>query len=151
MDSNEFDYSIFHIGNGKVTMSLFNQKITFTTSDIDLLKSINIMEKLLDILYRRGLISASDKEALMRESDIEESISPYRTKVLDKVKSMYHYNDGRRYEGEKYDLTTAKDIYNKYKDSIDTKYTCDDVYVAINAQYHDYSTLFHKWFNDIDV
>lgn len=25
-----------------------------------------------------------------------------------------------------------------------------NVYVAINAQYHDYSTLFHKWFNDID-
>lgn len=40
MDSNEFDYSIFHIGNGKVTMSLFNQKITLTTSDIDLLKSM---------------------------------------------------------------------------------------------------------------
>lgn len=40
MDSNEFDYSIFHIGNGKVTMSLFNQKITITTSDIDLLKSM---------------------------------------------------------------------------------------------------------------
>lgn len=108
------------------------------------------MEKLLDILYRRGLISASDKEALIRESNIEESISPYRTKVIDKVKSMYHYNDGRKYEGEKYDLATAKDVYNKYKDSIDTKYTYDDIYVAINAQYHDYSTLFHKWFNDID-
>ena len=40
VDSNEFDYSIFHIGNGKVTMSLFNQKITLTTSDIDLLKSM---------------------------------------------------------------------------------------------------------------
>ena len=40
MDSNEFDYSIFHIGNGKVIMSLFNQKITLTTSDIDLLKSM---------------------------------------------------------------------------------------------------------------
>ena len=40
MDSNEFDYSIFHIGNSKVTMSLLNQKITITTSDIDLLKSM---------------------------------------------------------------------------------------------------------------
>ena len=40
MGSNEFDYSIFHIGNSKVTMSLFNQKITLTTSDIDLLKSM---------------------------------------------------------------------------------------------------------------
>ena len=48
------------------------------------------MEKLLDILYRRGLISASDKEDLMREGNIEESVSPYRTKVIDKVKSMYH-------------------------------------------------------------
>ena len=102
------------------------------------------MEKLLDILYRRGLISASDKEDLMREVNIEESVSPYRTKVIDKVKSMYHYKDGIKYEGEKYDLTTAKDVYNKYRNSIDTKYTCDDVYIAINAQYHDYSTLFHK-------
>lgn len=49
----------------------------------------------------------------MREVNIEEPVSPYRTKVIDKVKSMYHYNDGRKYEG-------------------------------------DYSTLFHKWFNDID-
>ena len=40
MNSNEFDYSIFHIGNGKITMYLFNQKITLTTSDIDLLKSM---------------------------------------------------------------------------------------------------------------
>ena len=40
VDSNEFDYSIFHIGNSKVTMSLFNQKISFTTSNIDLLKSM---------------------------------------------------------------------------------------------------------------
>lgn len=24
------------------------------------------------------------------------------------------------------------------------------IYIAINTQYHDYSTLFHKWFNDID-
>ena len=78
----------------------------------------------------------------MREVNIEEPISPYRSKVIDKIKSMYHYNDSRKYEGEKYDLATAKDIYNKY--------TCDDVYVAINAQYHDYFTLFHKWFNDID-
>ena len=44
------------------------------------------MEKLLDILYRRGLISASDKEDLMREVNIEEPVSPYRTKVIDKVK-----------------------------------------------------------------
>ena len=108
------------------------------------------MEKLLDILYRRGLISVLDKEDLMREVNIEEPVSSYRTKVIDKVKSMYHYKDGRKYEGEKYDLTTAKDVYNKYRSSIDTKYTCDDVYVAINAQYHDYSILFHKWFNDID-
>ena len=24
------------------------------------------------------------------------------------------------------------------------------IYIAINTQYHDYSTLFYKWFNDID-
>ena len=24
------------------------------------------------------------------------------------------------------------------------------IYIVINAQYHDYSTLFYKWFNDID-
>ena len=128
-----------------------NSFLDLIKDDNDEIDVIGLLEEMTtSLMDSRGLISASDKEALMRESDIEESISPYRTKVIDKVKSMYHYNDGRRYEGEKYDLATAKDVYNKYKDSIDTKYTCDDVYVAINAQYHDYSTLFHKWFNDID-
>ena len=65
-------------------------------------------------------------------------------KAKHKLEEQVIYDILNGYEGEKYDLAIAKNIYNKYKNSIDTKYTCDDVYVAINAQYHDYSTLFHK-------
>jgi len=38
VDSKSFNYGIFNIGEGKISMSILNQKITFTKNDIDLLK-----------------------------------------------------------------------------------------------------------------
>ena len=50
------------------------------------------------------------------------------------VSNMYHFENGRKYVGEKFDMTKAKEVCERY--------------VAINAQYHDYCELFKSWFGD---
>lgn len=64
------------------------------------------------------------------------------------VSSMYHTENGRRYAGEKYDLDKAKEVCERYKGFLPSTVTHVDVYVAINAQYHDYANLFKSWFGD---
>lgn len=41
-------------------------------------------------------------------------------------------------------LTVVCHVYEKLRDA--DSYTIGDIYVAINAQYHDYCELFEKWF-----
>lgn len=62
------------------------------------------------------------------------------------VAEMFHVENDKKYVGEKYSPTFAKTVFEKNKAHLpeDTDYW--DVYVAINAQYHDYAKLFHKWF-----
>lgn len=40
----------------------------------------------------------------------------------------------------------AHEVCNKFKDKLEEDIEVADVYVAINAQYHDYCKLFEKWF-----
>jgi len=109
------------------------------------------MSKLVDILYKRGLITEEDRlEVIKNDDNIKELSSPYRTKVHEVVSNMYHYHDGKKYEGERYSMNDAKEVYEKYRKYIDNKYTCEDIYIAINAQYHDYENLFSEWFDEID-
>lgn len=62
------------------------------------------------------------------------------------VSNMYHEEHGKRHAGEKYDMYKAKEIHERYKGIIPYNVTIADVYVAINAQYHDYGELFKSWF-----
>lgn len=62
------------------------------------------------------------------------------------VSEMYHYHNGTKLSGEKYDWSKAKDVYDRYRNSIPADVTVADVYVAINAQCHDYGELFRSWF-----
>lgn len=62
------------------------------------------------------------------------------------VDEMYHVKDGKKYIGEKYDMQKAHEVCNKFKDKLEEDIEIADVYVAINAQYHDYCKLFEKWF-----
>lgn len=62
------------------------------------------------------------------------------------VSNMHHLENGRKHVGEKYDMNKAKEVYEKYKGMLNKDLTCADIYVAINAQYHDYSELFKRWF-----
>lgn len=64
------------------------------------------------------------------------------------VSNMYHYENGRKYVGEKFDITKAKEVCERYRGIIPQSVTSADVYVAINAQYHDYGELFKSWFGD---
>lgn len=66
------------------------------------------------------------------------------------VSEMYHVKrTGVVCKGEIYSIEYAKQIYEKKIRPINNNYNCWDVYVAINAQYHDYVRLFKEWNSDI--
>lgn len=52
----------------------------------------------------------------------------------------------KKYVGEKYDMNKAHEICERYKEVLPNDVEPCDVYVAINAQYHDYAKLFEEWF-----
>lgn len=62
------------------------------------------------------------------------------------VEQMYHVKDNKKYIGEKYDMNKAHEICERYKEVLPNNVEPCDVYVAINAQYHDYAKLFEEWF-----
>ena len=64
------------------------------------------------------------------------------------VADMYHYDGGRKYVGEKYSMNKAKEVCERFRGMIPTHVNYVDIYVAINAQYHDYCILFKSWFGD---
>lgn len=68
------------------------------------------------------------------------------------VSHMYHTASGKKYIGEKFDMNKAKEVYSRYKGMFTTDASEYDVYIAINAQYHDYCELFKAWFgSNIDT
>lgn len=59
---------------------------------------------------------------------------------------LYHVKDNKKYIGEKYDMNKAHEICERYKEVLPNDVEPCDIYVAINAQYHDYAKLFEEWF-----
>lgn len=76
---------------------------------------------------------------------LKAEISELKTQVAVSA-AMYHVKDGKKYIGEKYDMQKAHEVCSKFKDKLEDEVEVADVYVAINAQYHDYCELFEKWF-----
>lgn len=74
----------------------------------------------------------------------KEHMDTHEAKAI--VADMWHENKGHKYVGEKYSMERAKEIYEKNKLMLGPDVTMVDVYVAINAQYHDYCQLFTSWF-----
>lgn len=64
------------------------------------------------------------------------------------VMHMYHFENGKKYAGEKFDMHKAKEVKQKYRDILPEEATVMDIYVAINAQYHDYAALFKSWYRE---
>lgn len=92
--------------------------------------------------HSRGYDSLFDRFLNGGES---EHFDEHRAKHL--VSKMYHMEPGNKMvSGEHFSMTKAKDVYETYKKMYDLDITLEDVYVAINAQYHDYYTVFKTWF-----
>lgn len=67
------------------------------------------------------------------------------------VSTMHHTADnGKVCKGEIYNYDCAKNVFDKYVRNINSSITVWDVYVAINAQYHDYIRLYSEWFRNIN-
>ena len=66
------------------------------------------------------------------------------------VCSMYHTKaNGIVCRGEVFTVEDAKAIYDKHVRNINREITYWDVYVAVNAQYHDYVRLYQDWFPNL--
>lgn len=61
------------------------------------------------------------------------------------VDSMYHFEGGKKHSGEYFDMNKAKEVKEMYKSILPHDIEVCDIYVAINAQYHDYVALFKSW------
>lgn len=117
---------------------------------------------LLQLLKKKGIISDSDMHEFHELADInlydmqtypasedidikeEYHISEDEAKHI--VSKMYHCSDGKRYMGERFSISYAKDICTKYKEMLGGSVTYVDIYLAINSQYHNYCSLFKNWF-----
>ena len=96
------------------------------------------------IMSRIDDMSTEDKINLLYMLDNRDDDMQY---AKDIVSDMYHTSGNKKYIGERYDMHKAKEVYNEYKHKLHN-YSIEDVYIAINAQYHDYCALFKKWFGD---
>lgn len=93
----------------------------------------------------------SDKDKLFRmmledDGSTNNHFNESTAKYL--VSQMYHTSGGKKFVGEKYDMSKAKEITERYRGIIPQSATYADVYVALNAQYHDYCELLKVWFGD---
>lgn len=93
-------------------------------------------------------LSPEDKRRMMKMMSGEdtEHFSQDHAKYI--VSQMYHTENGRKHMGEKYSYDKAKEISQRYAGMISHNITPCDIYVAINAQYHDYCSLYKSWFGD---
>lgn len=75
---------------------------------------------------------------------MEEHFSEPHAKNI--VSEMYHIENGKKHVGEKFDMNKAREVRERFRGIIPQNITVADIYVAINAQYHDYEDLFKTWF-----
>lgn len=81
--------------------------------------------------YRRGM-----------RNNMEYLDMTYAKKI---VSEMYHKDKNEIIKGEHFNMHKAEEVYNKYKHALNDA-TVEEVYIALNAQYHDYCPLFKSWF-----
>lgn len=98
--------------------------------------------------YGRRGYDEQERRILMQMLGGSEGYNEHFNKrsAKDTVEEMFHVKDNKKYIGEKYDMQKAHEVCEKYKNKLDDEVEVADVYVAINAQYHDYCELFERWF-----
>lgn len=94
----------------------------------------------------QGIWDAIDADMLMSGGYNDDGYHFDEYEVKEVVEQMYHVKDNKKYIGEKYDMNKAHEICERYKEVLPNDVEPCDVYVAINAQYHDYAKLFEEWF-----
>lgn len=129
-----FDFDIPFIGGGNISKGIISLEIPYVNKIVALNQTDldDKEEKILTMLMSGGY------------NDGEYHFDEYEAKEV--VEQMYHVKDNKKYVGEKYDMNKAHEICERYKEVLPNDVEPCDVYVAINAQYHDYAKLFEEWF-----
>lgn len=79
-----------------------------------------------------------------------DTIEDVKTAVNSLIANLKTADNGKVCKGEIYNYDCAKNVFDKYVRNINSSITVWDVYVAINAQYHDYVRLYSEWFRNIN-
>ena len=117
----------------------------YPLSACNLFKSIEVCQVYILCLYQYKLKQHEKDFSFIRITDDDGyHFDEYEAKEV--VEQMYHVKDNKKYIGEKYDMNKAHEICERYKEVLPNDVEPCDVYVAINAQYHDYAKLFEEWF-----
>lgn len=110
----------------------------------------DMIHKFAEVLYNKNLLSEEAVWEMMKDFH-EELIGKHFTEpyALHQVSKMYHTNHkGLKIDEPMFSMETAKHIYDKNIRNLSKDITPCDVYVALNAQYHDNINLYKKWFPD---
>lgn len=81
----------------------------------------------------------------MRDS-MGDHIDEYEAKDI--VAHLCHTENGRKYMGEKYDMSKAREICERYRGILPSSVSPSELYLALNTHYHNYAELFKAWFGD---
>ena len=104
------------------------------------------MEQLVKLLYQKGFLSESELSGLNYQAQDDKYM--WAREIVNK---MHHSYNGTEYRGEKYPMSEINEVYNMYKHQLDPHVKPYHVYIALNAQYHDYCPIFKRWgLDDID-
>lgn len=106
------------------------------------------------------------KEAVCENTDIDEEdlfeiMKDFHERLAGKhfnepyaiyqVSQMYHTNNkGVKIDTPLFSIENAKKIYDRRIRPLNKDVTMWDVYVALNAQYHDNIDLYEKWFSNVN-
>ena len=108
-------------------------------------------EKIHEMIGKHDSIHKSMISAITGSHNPEHKSHDFSTPMTDMeakevVAKMWHYDDGEKEKGEHFSMYKAKEICEMYKDTLPSHVKYPEIYVAINAQYHDYEELFKYWF-----
>ena len=106
-----------------------------------------------------SLIKTFSEHKITDEEDAWEAMKDFHEEIYGKhfnepyamyqVRKMYHTTPkGERITTPMFNHAQAKKIYEQKVKNINREITCWDVYVALNAQYHDNINLYKEWFKD---
>ena len=62
------------------------------------------------------------------------------------VSEMFHSDMNNKRTGEHFDMRKAKEVFDKYKNQFVIDASPAEVYIAINATYHDFCKVLRSWF-----